>query len=52
MVTDETITRLLAAGKSAQRTCQDLIDEALQQGGKDNVTVIVARYRLPAEKQA
>jgi serine/threonine protein phosphatase PrpC len=48
MVPAERITALLRAGQPAAATCRALVDEALNAGGKDNVTVVVARYRLPA----
>ena len=43
MVQEETIQTVLAEQKSAHRTCHDLVDLALAAGGRDNVTVIVAR---------
>jgi protein phosphatase len=48
MVPEDMITQVLAAGQPAAETCQRLIDLALEAGGKDNVTVIVAGYRIPA----
>ena len=44
MVNDDAIAAILAAGAPAEQTCQTLVDTALKNGGKDNVTVIVARY--------
>jgi protein phosphatase len=44
MVDDATIAQSLRAQLPAADTCQLLIDEALKGGGRDNVTVIVARY--------
>ena len=41
-VPDERIAELLASG-SAESTAQSLVDAALEGGGSDNVTVIVAR---------
>lgn len=46
MVPDEGIAAVLASGAAAQPTCQVLVDLALDAGGKDNVTVAVARYRI------
>jgi protein phosphatase len=45
MVKEATITNVLREAKSAQESCQSLIDLALAAGGVDNVTVIVARLR-------
>jgi PPM family protein phosphatase len=47
MVEDETIAQTLRAAKSADEACRTLVDLALQNGGKDNVTVVIARYRFP-----
>lgn len=50
MVEDATIAEVLARAPSVQEACQSLIDSALKAGGKDNVTVVLARYRfLPEE---
>lgn len=43
-VEDEEIERLLAGEADAQRACEKLVDAALFNGGKDNVTVVVLRY--------
>jgi len=48
MADDEAIARELERGASAAATCQALIDLALKGGGKDNVTVVVARYDIPS----
>jgi protein phosphatase len=47
MVEDETIKSELQRGTSADAACRALLDLALQRGGKDNVTVVVAGYRIP-----
>ena len=47
MVSDSGISAILDQGESAEKTCQALVDAALASGGKDNVTVIVARYDTP-----
>jgi serine/threonine protein phosphatase PrpC len=47
LVNHATITDLLARLPSSQEACQALLDEALDRGGKDNVTVVLARYRMP-----
>jgi protein phosphatase len=44
MVDDETIAAVLASNEPSAHICQRLVDLALERGGKDNVTVVVARY--------
>jgi PPM family protein phosphatase len=46
MVTDNHIAALLTDANSSQAACQGLIDLALAGGGKDNITVVLARYRF------
>jgi protein phosphatase len=47
MVKDETITSVLSSEASSADACRKLIDLALSGGGRDNVTVVLARYRFP-----
>ena len=47
MVADDTIASLLSNSNSSAAACQGLTDFALANGGKDNITVVVARYRFP-----
>jgi serine/threonine protein phosphatase PrpC len=47
MVGEQAIADILARDEAARLTCQFLVDRALAEGGRDNVTVIVARYRFP-----
>jgi serine/threonine protein phosphatase PrpC len=47
MVEEERIALVLGRGEPAETVCQCLVEEALQAGGKDNVTVVVARYGFP-----
>jgi protein phosphatase len=47
MVTDEMIARVLGSLPSSAAACQELVELALEAGGKDNVTVVVGRYRIP-----
>ncbi|MBC7853270.1 MAG: Stp1/IreP family PP2C-type Ser/Thr phosphatase [Pirellulaceae bacterium] len=44
MVSDEEIVRILEAPQSPEEVCRKLIAFANEKGGKDNITVIVARY--------
>jgi protein phosphatase len=50
MVDDTTIGAILGSAASADAACQQLLTLALQNGGKDNVTVVLARFRISAEK--
>src|SRR5262249_38849280 len=47
MVSEENITNVIARDDTPHEVCQRLIDLALKAGGRDNVTVIVARYQFP-----
>jgi serine/threonine protein phosphatase PrpC len=47
MVPDERIAAALAESSTAEACCQSLVEQALAAGGKDNVTVVVARYAMP-----
>lgn len=42
-VTDERITERLAAMTSAKQVCEQLLQDALDGGGSDNITIIVGR---------
>jgi protein phosphatase len=48
MVDDATIGSALHDNRSSSEVCQSLINLALEGGGKDNVTVVVARYEISA----
>jgi serine/threonine protein phosphatase PrpC len=48
MVDDATIAAILSKSDSVQDACQALIEKALKNGGADNVTVALARYRIPS----
>jgi len=47
MVDDTTITSILTEAPGAHQACEVLVQRALGNGGRDNITVIVAAYRLP-----
>jgi protein phosphatase len=47
MVPDDRIAEVLGKPVAAGEACRTLVDLALEAGGKDNVTAVVARYRLP-----
>jgi protein phosphatase len=50
MVEDKLIESVLLKEDSAQSACRNLVDLALANGGRDNVTVIVARYSIPQKE--
>jgi serine/threonine protein phosphatase PrpC len=47
MVSDQVIASTLLEAPSANEACQRLVDLALNAGGVDNVTIVLARYRFP-----
>ncbi len=44
MVPNETLAAVLAATDDPRRACEELVARANEAGGKDNVTVVVARF--------
>lgn len=46
MVPDQQIAATLAGAGTCELACQRLLEQALEAGGKDNVTIAVARYRV------
>jgi len=52
MVPEPEISSILQAASSAQAACDQLIAAALQAGGKDNVTVVLARFPWSASTDA
>jgi serine/threonine protein phosphatase PrpC len=44
MVTDERIAEILAGQADLKKACQQLVDEANENGGVDNITVALVRY--------
>ncbi len=49
LVEDELVAQILRDQGSASAACQALVEHALERGGKDNITVVVARYQLPSQ---
>ena len=50
MVEDRLIESVLNESATAKTACRSLIDLALSNGGRDNVTAIVARYSIPSRE--
>jgi protein phosphatase len=51
MVPEDSIARALGRPGTAAETCQSLVNLALQGGGKDNVTVVLARYKISETRE-
>jgi protein phosphatase len=49
MVDDATIGDVLAEGQTSEAACARLVDLALAAGGRDNITLTIARYAFPDE---
>lgn len=47
MINDQQIMHAISSSDSVQDKCQILTNLALEHGGKDNVTVVMAEYRIP-----
>jgi protein phosphatase len=47
MVSDRAIASVLENGLPSDQACRALVERALDAGGKDNVTVVMAKYHLP-----
>ena len=47
MVHEDEILEILRGIEGSGQACRALVDLALQHGGKDNVTVLIARYHIP-----
>lgn len=50
MVDDPIIAEILKQHDSSAAACEALVSAALEKGGLDNITVVLARYRLPDPK--
>ena len=49
-VSDESITEILAKYPDPETAARRLIDKALENGGPDNVTAVVARYTIGSDQ--
>lgn len=49
MVPDQIIASVLRESKSARSACQNLVDLALANGGRDNITVVVTLFGPPSQ---
>ncbi len=47
MIEDDAIAKILSQSSTPSQAAQALIDQALEKGGRDNITVIVSRYTVP-----
>lgn len=52
MVSEEQIAAILQQEMDPQCACERLVSEANKQGGKDNITAIVARFMTTEPTQA
>jgi protein phosphatase len=50
MVDDDCITKTLDQHAASQDAARILLEQALDNGGKDNVTIVVARYTVPIQQ--
>jgi protein phosphatase len=48
MITDQQIALTLESAETCELACRRLLDQALEAGGKDNITVAIARYHVHA----
>jgi PPM family protein phosphatase len=50
MVDVWTIAEILSQHETSAAACESLVSAALEKGGPDNITAVLARYRVPAVK--
>ena len=50
-VSDDRIAERLGSMKSARQVCEDLLQDALDGGGTDNITILVGRAPFQARKR-
>jgi len=48
MIDDAAIAGVLRRTEDSRAACDELVDLALESGGRDNITVVLARYSFPA----
>jgi len=51
-VSDERIAQHLGSLTSARQTCEELLQDALDDGGTDNITIVIGRTIKPADADA
>ena len=44
MIADDRIAAILKGEQEPQKACEQLVTEANEKGGKDNITVVVGRF--------
>ena len=49
MVEPDRMAAILAYDRTPAELCQELIEAALEGGGRDNITVVIGRYHLPPD---
>jgi PPM family protein phosphatase len=52
MIADETLHEVLTSEATAEEACRKLVELANENGGKDNITAIVARFLSPQHEES